>query len=113
MKLFVLPMIFTAFISLTACNNAPTTGNTTTDKKMAQANIKEEAVTYKSDTTTLNGYVAYDASNDNKRPVVLVVHEWWGLTDYTRSRAKQLAQLGYIAMAVDMYGHGKTAANPQ
>lgn len=116
MKLFVFPMLVTAFISLSSCGNnttTSTTDSTTNDKKMAQANIKEEAVTYKSDTTTLNGYVAYDASNDNKRPVVLVVHEWWGLTDYTRNRAKQLAQLGYIAMAVDMYGHGKTAANPQ
>jgi dienelactone hydrolase len=108
-------LLATAFF--TACNNAPiketetekdSTGNTMNNN----ANIKEEAVTYTSGSTNLKGYVAYDASNNNKRPVVLVVHEWWGLTDYPRMRARQLAQLGYLAMAVDMYGEGKVAANP-
>jgi dienelactone hydrolase len=75
--------------------------------------IKEEAVTYDASGTTSNGFVAYDESKEGKRPGVLVVPEWWGLNDYTRSRAKQLAELGYIALAVDMYGEGKTAANPQ
>jgi dienelactone hydrolase len=55
----------------------------------------------------------YDAAKEGKRPAVLVVHEWWGQNDYVRNRAKQLAELGYIAMAVDMFGGGKTAANPQ
>ncbi|HSN60364.1 MAG TPA: dienelactone hydrolase family protein, partial [Ferruginibacter sp.] len=59
-----------------------------------------------------NGYVAYDASTDKKRPVVLIVHEWWGLNDYAKSRAKQLAELGYLAMAVDFYGNGQQADNP-
>jgi dienelactone hydrolase len=75
--------------------------------------IKEEAVTYSADTVTMNGYIAYDSSNTNRRPVVLIVHEWWGLNDYTRSRARQLAELGYLAMAVDMYGNGKQADNPE
>ncbi|HSN59997.1 MAG TPA: dienelactone hydrolase family protein, partial [Ferruginibacter sp.] len=58
--------------------------------------IKEEAVSYTLDTLTMNGYVAYDESTDKKRPVVLIVHEWWGLNDYAKSRAKQLAELGYL-----------------
>ena len=76
------------------------------------ASIKEEPVTYSSNGTTLKGYITYDASKQGKRPIVLVVPEWWGLTDYPRMRAKELAQLGYLAMAVDMYGDGKIANNP-
>lgn len=76
------------------------------------AAIREEAVTYTSGNNTFNGYIAYDSAATGKRPLVLVVHEWWGLTDYPRMRAKQLAQMGYVAMAVDMYGGGKVAANP-
>jgi dienelactone hydrolase len=75
--------------------------------------LKEEIVTYTTGGVTLKGLVVYDENKTGKRPAVLVVHEWWGLNDYAKSRARQLAELGYIAMAVDMYGEGKTAANPQ
>ena len=75
--------------------------------------VKEEAVTYNSEGVSLNGWVAYDSSTDKKRPVVLVVPEWWGLNDYAKSRAKQLAELGYLAMAVDFYGNGAQATNPE
>jgi dienelactone hydrolase len=74
--------------------------------------IKEEAVTYTADGKSFTSFVAYDESKSDKRPAVLVVPEWWGLNDYAKSRARQLASLGYIAMAVDMFGDGKTAANP-
>lgn len=80
---------------------------------VSAASIKEEAITYTSGNTTYNGYVAFDSTSDAKRPVVLVVHEWWGLTEYPRRRARELAQLGYLAMAVDMYGNGKIASNPE
>jgi len=100
-----------------SCNNntdSKTADNDSTEKKdsMNSASIKEDAVEYSADTVKMNGYVAYDANVEGKRPVVLVVPEWWGLTDYPRMRAKQLAQLGYLAMAVDMYGNGKTVDNP-
>lgn len=75
--------------------------------------IEEEGVTIQADTATLNSFVAYNANAQDKRPIVLVIHEWWGLNDYTRSRARQLAQLGYFAMAVDLYGSGRTADNPE
>ena len=75
--------------------------------------IKEETISYSLDTLTMNGYAAWDASSDKKRPVVMVVHEWWGLNDYTKSRVKQLAELGYYAFAVDMFGNGKTVDNPK
>src|SRR4029079_17160087 len=47
-----------------------------------------------------------------KRPAIIVVPEWWGCTEYTRMRARMLAELGYIAIATDMYGDGKIADNP-
>lgn len=75
--------------------------------------LREENITYVAGGVTMNGYVVYDENLKGKRPAVLVVHEWWGLNDYTKSRARQLAELGYIAMAVDMYGNGKNGANPQ
>jgi len=81
--------------------------------KNAASQIKEENISYVFDGKTFKGFVAYDASVKGKRPGVLVVHEWWGLNDYTKMRAKKLAELGYIAMAVDLFGDGKNAANPQ
>lgn len=77
------------------------------------ADIKTQNVTYAANGTTLEGHLAYDAERGGPRPGVLVVHEWWGLNDYIRRRASQLAELGYAALAVDMYGGGKTADNPQ
>jgi dienelactone hydrolase len=120
-------MKFTFFLTLglsigmISCN-----GNANPDEKNAEqkkdsmqsqlsdsANIKEEAVEYTANGTKLKGYITYDESKQGKRPIVLVVPEWWGLTDYPRMRAKQLAQLGYLAMTADMYGDGKIADNPE
>lgn len=75
--------------------------------------IKEEPVTYTVNGKSYTGYIAYNSSIKGKRPAVLVIPEWWGMTQYPRDRAKQLAELGYIAMAVDMYGDGKIAADPK
>ena len=61
----------------------------------------------------MKGFIAYDSDMKGKRPAILVVPEWWGLNDYPKNRARQLASLGYIAMAVDMYGNGKIAADPK
>jgi len=74
--------------------------------------IKTEDVTYNAGDTALNGYLAYDADAGEPRPGVLVVHEWWGLNDYVRRRARMLAEMGYTALAVDMYGNGATADDP-
>jgi dienelactone hydrolase len=74
--------------------------------------VKEEQVSYMSDGMEMKSYIAYDENNKNKRPAILVVPEWWGVNDYVRSRIKQLAELGYVAMAVDFYGNGKQADNP-
>lgn len=71
--------------------------------------IQISTIPYTHNNVTMQGFLAYDASTQARRPGVLVCHEWWGLNDYIRGRAKQLAQLGYIAFALDMYGDGHTA----
>lgn len=78
----------------------------------AHAAIQGKEVSYEADGTKLKGYVAYDDAVKGKRPGVLVVHEWWGLNDYARKRARMLAQQGYTALALDMYGNGKMAHHP-
>jgi dienelactone hydrolase len=79
---------------------------------LAQAEVRTEEVTYKDNGTELKGYLAYDDAVKGKRPGILVVHEWWGHNAYARKRARMLAELGYTALAVDMYGDGKTADHP-
>jgi dienelactone hydrolase len=79
----------------------------------AKAEVRVDPVTYQAGDTTLKGYVAYDDAAPGKRPGVVVVHEWWGLNDYTKSRTKMLAQAGYVAFAADMYGDGKVTEHPQ
>ncbi|MCM8812659.1 MAG: dienelactone hydrolase family protein [Candidatus Omnitrophica bacterium] len=76
------------------------------------AQLQETTVRYQAGDTVLQGYLVYDAAVPGKRPGVLVVHEWWGVTDYVRQRARMLAELGYTALAIDMYGEGKQAADP-
>lgn len=75
--------------------------------------IKEDKITYTVDEENYNDVVMFDDNLKGKRPAILVIPEWWGLNDYTSSRAKQLAELGYMAMAVDMFGDEKIAANPK
>lgn len=78
----------------------------------ATARVHTEEVAYQVDGETLVGYLAYDDAIPGKRPGVLVVHEWWGHDEYVRSRARQLAGQGYVALALDMYGKGKHATHP-
>lgn len=72
----------------------------------AQAQVRMETIDYKQGATQLEGYIAYDDSIKGRRPGVLIVHEWWGITPYVKKRAEQVAQLGYIAFAADIYGRG-------
>jgi len=81
-------------------------------EKTTSSKIKEENISYTVGGTVYKGFIAYDENAKGKRPAVLVVHEWWGLTDYPKMRARELAKLGYIAFAVDMFGNGKMATNP-
>jgi dienelactone hydrolase len=78
----------------------------------AHAKVVGKNVDYTAGGVTLKGYLAYDENVKGKRPGVLVVHEWWGHDEYARKRARMLAELGYTALAVDMYGDGKQAMHP-
>jgi dienelactone hydrolase len=79
----------------------------------AHAAVKTKVVTYTYDGVNLKGMLAWDDAVSGKRPGVLVVHEWWGLNDYARKRAEELAKLGYVAFACDMYGEGKSTEHPK
>ncbi|MGD2083525.1 MAG: dienelactone hydrolase family protein [Chromatiales bacterium] len=70
----------------------------------ASAEIRSEAVSYRDGDTDLTGWLYWDDAAGERRPGVMVVHEWWGLNDYARKRARMLAELGYVAFAADMYG---------
>src|SRR5262245_11479009 len=79
----------------------------------AQGAVKTKTATYEHDGIMFKGHLAWDDAAKDKRPGILVVHEWWGLNDYARKRAEQLAGMGYVAFAADMYGEGKTTESPK
>jgi dienelactone hydrolase len=78
---------------------------------VSHAKIQTKPIEYAHGDLNLKGLLAWDDSIKGKRPGVLVVHEWWGLNDYARQRAEQLASLGYAAFALDMYGKGKVTTH--
>lgn len=78
----------------------------------AHAAVQGKEVSYSANGTTLKGYIAYDDAVKGKRPGILVIHEWWGHNEYARKRARMLAEHGYTALALDMYGNGKQAHHP-
>jgi dienelactone hydrolase len=92
----------------------------TSTEKESESDAPEEiavkvigkVTSYATDSTTMVGYLAMDVNDSSRRPGILVVHEWWGHNEYSRQRAEMLADLGYVALAVDMYGDGKQAAHP-
>lgn len=79
----------------------------------AHAAVKEEAVTYKDGDTTMKGFLVYDDAAKGKRPGIILVHEWWGITKHMHSEARRFAQNGYTVFIADMFGDGKTADNPK
>jgi dienelactone hydrolase len=85
---FALPVCLIA--SLTCCS-------------LTRGEIVTKPIDYQHGEVQLRGYLAYDDLVEGKRPGVLLVHEWWGLNDYAKQRARQLADLGYVAFALDMY----------
>jgi dienelactone hydrolase len=96
------PLLFsTALIALAIMNTS------------AEAAIHTEDVEYKSGDTVLEGFLAYDDANSKPRPGVLLIHDWMGVGDYAKSRARQLAELGYVAFAADIYGKGVRPSGPK
>jgi dienelactone hydrolase len=107
--------LFISMASAISCNNSSSNNETKTamdsTKNSSSENIKEDSIHYEIDGKRYDGFIFYNEDQKGKRPGIVVVHEWWGLTDYPKMRAKELAKLGYIALSADMYGNGDTAAN--
>jgi dienelactone hydrolase len=79
----------------------------------AQAAVRTKTIEYKQGDAVLEGYLAWDDAVQGRRPGVLIVHEWMGLGDYARSRTEQLAAMGYVAFALDIYGKGIRPTTPR
>ena len=94
----IIPMLLFVLIGLTTSLHAA---------------IVEQAIPYEHNGTLYTGYMYYDDAVNTMQPGVLVVHEWWGLNDYARDRARQLAKMGYVAFAMDMYGENKVTSHPK
>lgn len=107
-----LPLLVILFI-LIGCSGTPETTETVTEAPEESNSVQGSEVTYSTDSTVMKGYISTKGSTIKKKPGILIVHEWWGHNEYTRARADMLAQLGYVALAVDMYGDGKQAAHPE
>ncbi|WP_245999741.1 dienelactone hydrolase family protein [Paraflavitalea soli] len=107
-SLFVVMLAINGF--MTGCSDQPAAGTNT--PKADSVVLKEENVNYTADTAKLVGFVAYNQANSQPRPAVLVIPEWWGMTDYPKMRARELAKLGYIALVADIYGNGMVADSP-
>jgi len=70
------------------------------------SNIKTEEIVYVSNGKQAKGYIVYDENRKGKLPVIIIVHKWWGLNDYVKSRARQIGELGYFAFYADLFGNG-------
>jgi dienelactone hydrolase len=79
----------------------------------AFAAIKETPIAYSDGETTMKGFVVYDTARKGKRPGIVMVHEWWGITPHIHNEARRLTRQGYTVFIADMYGNGKTADNPK
>ena len=79
----------------------------------ASAAVQTKVVDYSQDGTPLQGMIAWNDSATGKQPGVLVVHEWWGHNEHARNQARKLAEAGYVAFALDMYGKGKVTTHPE
>lgn len=103
-------MLFLLFSCTNSTNQSGEKETTQSEEKVTEITVQE--IEYSADTLDMTGYLAHPASPEAKLPGILIVHEWWGHTDYVRKRAEMLAELGYVAFALDMYGEGRKANHP-
>jgi dienelactone hydrolase len=97
---------------MAACGNNTSNPTAAAPAGGDSSGIKEETISFPADSANLHAFVVYSDSIKGKRPAVIVIPEWWGLNDYPKMRARMLAKLGYVAMALDIYGDGKVAETP-
>jgi dienelactone hydrolase len=96
-----------------SCKEDSNEGKSSESANTQKMEIVEEALEYNVDTVRAKSFIAYDKSIKGKRPMILVIPEWWGLGDYVKMRTRELAKLGYFAMGVDIYGNGAQGRNPE
>jgi dienelactone hydrolase len=111
--MFVVASVIVGCNGMNTDSSSSNDSATTASDTSRPVSVKEESVDIATDTTTMKCFVAYDENKSSTKPIVLIVPEWWGVTEFTKSKAKQLAELGYFAMVIDMYGQGRTADNPK
>ena len=99
-----------AALFMTACNNGSSTTETKDSTKTPTVQVTD--VTIEANGVPLNSVVAFNDDTATKKPVIVIVPEWWGLDTHVKTVAQRLAELGYFAVGLDMYGNGKLADNP-
>lgn len=102
-------------LSIQSCqsNQKETVKTTDNQEILTDADqIQSKTISYNLDGVTYQSYSAFNGDSNEKKPVVMVIPEWWGLNDYAKTRANQLAELGYLAMAMDFYGDGQVVDHP-
>ena len=113
MKIFKIIALFCTLLIAYSCQEKKEENiDNLNSVKSTSGELTTEEVSYDIDGKTHKSFVAYEGTAEDMKPVVMVLPEWWGVTEYTKDRAKQLAELGYFAMVVDYYGEGKTVDNP-
>lgn len=114
MKTWINSILFITALMLTACGQPESQTESSDQQGMdTTPSVVGEEISYSSGELTMNGYIAYDENMQGERPGILVVHEWWGHDEHARNSAEKLAELGYVALAVDMYGNGRMADHPE
>ncbi|PKD44002.1 dienelactone hydrolase family protein [Rhodohalobacter barkolensis] len=105
--------LFGSILMLAACGQPESQSQSEKMEMDDSPAVVGEEVSYSAGDLTMNGYIAYDDNLEGERPGILVVHEWWGHDEHARNSAEKLAELGYVALAVDMYGDGRMADHPE
>lgn len=100
-------LLVVSSLLLTAC-----IGNSPQKSASAPFVIESKEVSYSSGQTALTGHLSYPLGQEKKLPAIMVVHEWYGLNNYAKKRAEELAKLGHVTLAIDMYGKGKNTGHP-
>ena len=96
-----------------ACKKAPQKAHSHTGAGLTEnKGIVTQTLSYTDNGKAYKSFLAFDESKKGELPVVFIIPEWWGMNDYVKRRAEQLAGLGYMAVAIDMYGDGKAVDNP-
>lgn len=113
MKSSLYTLLLLTIMTFAACGQPESQSESDEMSMNDSTSVVGEEVSYSAGDLTMNGYIAYDENMQGERPGILVVHEWWGHDEHARNSAEKLAELGYVALAVDMYGNGRMADHPE